>query len=125
MEKVVLRTLVGHYVSIEVSAAKAVELLNGLKSELGKGGEDVEDAKRMIEHFEVFHGVMVKKFKDYLTPKKSLNDLLQGKVLVDKIKLVKRGTGNYVIIVLDKNVGLSEVQEALKRLGYEYEIQRS
>lgn len=114
-------TILGGYTALEVDANKAPELLNKLRDVLGKGGEDVEDAIRMIQHFDTFYNVMQKKFKDFLTPKKNVSELLKGNVLVDKVKLIKKDNNKLVVIVFDRSISRETIKDALNNLGYEYD----
>lgn len=117
--KVRLSKTIGDYVAIEVPAEEAVNIINILCTGLGRGGEDVRDAIRMIEHFETFYDLMKRKFKEYLTPRKDVGDILKKRVLIDKIKLLKRNGNKFVEIVFDKSISLEEILEILKRNSIE------
>ncbi|MEM0026833.1 MAG: hypothetical protein QXT53_02305 [Ignisphaera sp.] len=119
--KIRVFTILGGYTALEIDANKAPELLNKLRDVLGKGGEDVEDTIRMIQHFDTFYNVMQKKFKDFLTPKKNVSELLKGNVLVDKIKLVKKDNSKTIVIVFDRSISREMIKNALNNLGYEYD----
>uniref|UniRef100_A0A7C5YZS5 Uncharacterized protein n=1 Tax=Ignisphaera aggregans TaxID=334771 RepID=A0A7C5YZS5_9CREN len=119
MIKILVGTIVGEYVAIEVKAEGAVELLNILRKTLNKGGNDVDDTIRMIQHFDVFYNIMHKKFKEYLTPRKDVGDLIKGNVLVDRIKLIKKDSEKYVVIVFDKSISKEKLLNILSSLGYE------
>jgi hypothetical protein len=119
MVKILVGTIVGEYVAIEVKAEGAVELLNILRKTLNKGGNDVDDTIRMIQHFDVFYNIMHKKFKEYLTPRKDVSDLIKGNVLVDRIKLIKKDSERYVVIVFDKSISKEKLLNILSSLGYE------
>lgn len=112
---------IGDYISIEVEADKAAKLIEMLRNGLGRGGEDVWDTLRMIQHFDTFHDLMRRKFKEYLTPRKDVGDILKKRVLIDKIKLIKRGNEKYVEIVLDKSISLNDVLNVLKSGSVEVE----
>jgi hypothetical protein len=113
--------LPGNYVAVEIEAEKSIELIRGLQKLLGKGGEDVDDAIRMIEHFNEFYSLMQRKFKDFLTPRKSISDLIKENVLVDKIKLSIKDGKKIVVIVFDKSITLPILETALTQLGYTVE----
>lgn len=121
-KKIIIGDIIGHYITLEASPEDAIKILKTLRQRLGKGREDVDDAIRMIEHFDVFYDVMRKKFKEYLTPRKNVSDVIKGEVLVDKIKLLKRGEMKSVIIVFDRNVNRESLLNILKDMGYEIEI---
>ncbi len=117
--KAKISQMIGQYISVTIDADGALKLLELLREKLNKGGEDLEDAKRMIKNFDAFYDFMRKKFKEYLTPKKNVSDLIKGTVLVDKIKLIKEGDQKLVTIVFDRNIPREPVEEALRELGYE------
>uniref|UniRef100_A0A7J2U0D9 Uncharacterized protein n=1 Tax=Ignisphaera aggregans TaxID=334771 RepID=A0A7J2U0D9_9CREN len=118
-QRVKLFTMLGDYVAIEVEAGTSIELLRKMQKALGKGGEDVEDSIRMVLHFDTFYSLIQRKFKDFLTPKKNISELLRGNVLVDKIKLIKKDDKKVVVIVFDKSLNRDLVEKALIELGYE------
>ncbi|MEM2626808.1 MAG: hypothetical protein QW775_00955, partial [Ignisphaera sp.] len=74
---------------------------------------------RMIEHFETFYDMMRRKFKEYLTPRKDIGDILKKRVLIDKIKLLKRDGNRFVEIIFDKSIGVEEVLNILKNNSIE------
>lgn len=119
MVKVSIGTVVGQYVAVEVRAEHAVDILTALRKALNKGGDDVNDAIRMIQHFDIFYNIMHRKFKEYLTPRKDVGDLIKGNVLIDRIKLVKKNSEKYVVIVFDKSVSKENLINILNNLGYE------
>lgn len=119
--KVRIFKTIGDYIAIEVEAQKAVNVIEVLRNGLGRGGEDVWDALRMIQHFDTFYDLMRRKFKEYLTPRKDVGDILKKRVLIDKIKLVKRDGNKFVEIVLDKSISLNEVLNILKSNDIEIE----
>uniref|UniRef100_A0A7C2ZP07 Uncharacterized protein n=1 Tax=Ignisphaera aggregans TaxID=334771 RepID=A0A7C2ZP07_9CREN len=119
--KVRLFKTIGDYVVIEVPAEAAAEIIEILQSSLGKGREDVKDALRMIEHFDTFYDLMKRKFKEYLTPKKDVGDILKKRVLIDKIKLIKQDSTKLVEIVLDRSIDLDTVSSILLENGIEVE----
>ncbi len=112
---------IGQYVTVTIDAEGAIKLLEALQEKLDKGGEDVNDAIRMIRNFDVFYDFMKKKFKEYLTPKKDVSDLIKGNVLVDKIKLIKEDDKKIVTIIFDRSVEKEPIVSTLKELGYEIE----
>ncbi len=120
-KKIIIGDIIGHYITLEVSPEDAIKILKTLRQRLGKGRDDVDDAIRMIEHFDVFYDVMKKKFKEYLTPRKNVSDVIKGDILVDKIKLLKKGDVKSVIIVFDKNVNKESLLNVLKDMGYDIE----
>ncbi|MCD6279097.1 MAG: hypothetical protein J7J11_05400 [Desulfurococcales archaeon] len=116
----ITKTLFG-YIKLEVDADNALKLLKYLRDVGGKNTNDVVDALRIIENFDVFYEMMKKKFKDYIAPRKSENDLIRGKVVIDKIKLTKNDVKK-VTIIFDKRVDEELITKALESLNIEYEL---
>ncbi|MEM0371084.1 MAG: hypothetical protein QXK54_03245 [Ignisphaera sp.] len=112
-KKVKVYKTIGDYVVLVMLAEDATEILNILQRSLNKGEEDVEDTIRMINYFDTFYNIMKKKFKEYLTPKKNVSDIIRKRVLIDKIKLIKTDGTRIVEVILDRSVSLDEVLEIL------------
>ena len=117
----ITRTLFG-YIRLETDANNAIKVLKYLRDVDGKNTDDVIDALRIIENFDVFYEMMKKKFKDYIAPRKSENDLIRGRVVIDKIKLAKNEVKR-VTIIFDKRVNEELIIKALKSLKIEYKLE--
>ena len=117
----ITRTLFG-YIRLETDADNAIKVLKYLRDVDGKNTDDVIDALRIIENFDVFYEMMKKKFKDYIAPRKSENDLIRGRVIIDKIKLTKDKVKR-VTIIFDKRVNEELIIKALKSLKIEYKLE--
>lgn len=120
--KVRIFKTIGDYVGLKIEAENAVAVINLLSKSLSKGGEDVRDSIRMIEHFDTFYDLMRRKFKDYLTPRKDIGDILKKRVLIDKIKLIKKDNERTVEIVFDKSIKLDDIKSVLVNNGIEVEV---
>ncbi|MCE4624771.1 MAG: hypothetical protein F7C35_02765 [Desulfurococcales archaeon] len=114
----------GKYKSVELSVEEAERLVKYVVDRLGMEPNDVNEFFRIVRNFDAFYDVMRKKFKDYLVPQKSMNDMILGRVIVDKVKLIKEGGKKKVIVVFDKRVPEDIIIEGLKELGYEVEVKR-
>jgi len=114
----------GKYKNVELPLEEAEKLLGLVVERLGFESSDVNEAYRIMRNFEVFYETQKKKFKDYLVPSKSMNDMILGRVIVDKIKLIKEGDRQKVVISFDRRVPLEVVVDALKELGYDVEIKQ-
>jgi len=121
-KKVVVEVDLGKYKSVRLPLEEAEKLLDIVTEKLGFESNDVNETYRILRNFEAFYETMKKKFKDYLVPSKSMNDMILGKVVVDKVKLIKEGDKKFVVIVFDRRVPLEVIEEALKELGYEVEV---
>ena len=113
-----------HYVYMDASLNEALKVLNELSEARGLT-EDLSDAIRILNNFNIFYNMMRRKFKEYLAPKKNEADLLLGKVIVDKLKLYRVMGENRVTIVFDKRFAIGDLINVLKRLGIKYEFSNS
>ncbi|MEM0024953.1 MAG: hypothetical protein QW036_03535 [Zestosphaera sp.] len=91
------------YVVIEGVLTDVYDVLEKIARELGST-EDIEDTLRILRNFDAHYSSLRKKFKEYITPRKSERDLLLGKVIVDKIKLRVENNQKIVTVVFDKRV---------------------
>ena len=114
----------GKYRHVTLPVDEARELLNIIAEKLGKRTNDIDEAQRYIANFDVFYEMTKKKFKDSLAPPKSVDDMIRGNIVVDRVILAKEGDKRIVTIVFDRRVPLDSIEEALKDLGYEVEINR-
>lgn len=114
----------GKYKSVELSPEEAEKLVRFIVDKLGIEPNDVNEFFRILRNFDAFYEMMKKKFKDYIVPAKSMNDMILGRVVVDKVKLIKEGGKRKVVVVFDKRVPEDIIVEGLKELGYEVEIKR-
>ncbi len=122
MAKIVVEVDFGKYKNVKLSLEEAEKLLSIVTRKLGFESNDVNEAYRILRNFDAFYETQKKKFKDYLVPSKSMNDMILGKVIVDKVKLLKEGDKEYVIISFDRRVPLEIVVSSLEELGYEVEV---
>lgn len=120
--RVVVEVDLGKYRNVELPVEDAERLLAAVTSKLGFESSDVDEAYRIMRNFDAFYETQKKKFKDYLAPSKSMNDMIMGKVIVDKVKLVREGARRIVVLSFDRRVPLEVVAEALREIGYEAEV---
>jgi hypothetical protein len=114
----------GRYKSVELTLEEAEKILSDISKQLGYESQDLEEAYRVLRNYDAFYDMARRKYKDYITPSKSLNDMIRGTVVVDRLKLVKEGDQRKVIITFDRRVKEELVVEALKKLGYDVEVKR-
>lgn len=100
-----------------LSKEKALELLSEIAKARGHT-RDLEEAMRIVRNFDEFYRISKKRFEEYLFPPKDARDALSGKVVVQKLRLIKNG-GDLVEIFFDKRVNPADVANFLKRVGYE------
>ena len=108
----------GKYKSVELDVDEAEKLVSYVVSKLGVEPSDVNEFFRILRNFDAFYDFMKKKFKDYIVPSKSMNDMILGYVVIDKVKLIKEGNKKRVVIVFDKRVPEDIIIEGLRNLGY-------
>jgi len=116
---IVVEVDLGKYRNVKLTVEEAEKLISTITSKLRFESNDVNEAYRILRNFDVFYETQKKKFKDYLVPSKSMNDMILGKVIVDKIKLLKEGGRNLVVISFDRRVPLDVIIDSLRELGYD------
>ena len=122
--RVVVEVDMGKYKSVNLEHGEAEKLLSTIIEELGYESTDAAETFRIIRNFDTFYETMKKKFKDYLAPSKSLDDMIRGTVIVDRVKLLREGDEKRVVIVFDRRISEETLAKALKKLGYEVEVKR-
>jgi hypothetical protein len=124
MPLVTLEVDMGKYKSVTVPLEVAEKLIMEVSKRLNVGSKDVMEALRIVRNFDEFYEFQEKKFKDYLVPDKDISDMIRGAVVVDSLKLIKRGDVKEVLVMFDRRVSEEVIAEALKDLGYEVNIRR-
>lgn len=114
----------GKYKSVELTLEEAEKLLMDISRQLGYESQDLEETYRVLRNFDSFYDMARKKYKDYIVPSKSLNDMIRGTVIVDKLKLIKEGETRKIVITFDRRVKEDVIVDALKRMGYEVEVKK-
>lgn len=109
------------YVYLEGSPEDLINVIEHFRTELGRDTEDVRDTLRILRNFDIFYDMMKRKFKDFISPRKSESDLIKGVVVIDKVKL-SRDNGRKAVIVFDKRVDEETILEVVKSLGYTAEV---
>lgn len=122
--EVIVEIDLGRYKTVELELDDAEKLLRKITELLGFESQDVNEAFRIMRNFDAFYEMARKKFKDYIVPSKSMNDMILGRVIVDKVKLVKEGDKRIVGIVFDRRIGEDVIIKALEAMGYKARIKR-
>ncbi len=118
MEKAIeIKVDLGKYKYVDLELDKAINLIEKIIEEKGET-IDLSETLRFLKNFDEFYNYMKKKFKDFLTPPKSSEDLLLGRVVVDKVKLYVSNDTKRVVIVFDRRVDLDFIKKMLQDLGY-------
>lgn len=97
---------------VEGPAAEVAEVLRRVSSESGLT-EDVKDTLRILSNFDAFYGMLKRKFKEYIAPKRSERDLISGRVLVDKVKLYVEEGVKKAAVIFDKRVTYDKIVKHL------------
>ena len=122
--KVIVEVDFGRYRSIDLRVDEAEEFLERLVSKLGFESNDVNETFRIIRNFDAFYETMKKKFKDHLAPSKSMNDMIRGTVIVDRVKLYKDRGENRIVVILDRRVPEDVIVDVLRDMGFEVEVKK-
>ncbi len=117
-KETVIEETLGGYKVLELPLEDAISFINEISELLGIKGTDIEETLRIMRNFDVFYSLQQRKMKDFLSIQKSINDMLKGRVVVDKIKLVKKNNTKEVMLVLDRRVSKEAVVKALENIGY-------
>ncbi len=121
MAKIVVEVDFGKYKNVRLPVDEAEKLIGIVTKKLGFESNDVNETYRILRNFDAFYETQKKKFKDYLVPSKSMNDMILGKVIIDKVKLIREDR-DYVVLSFDRRVPLEVIVDALRELGYEVEV---
>jgi uridine kinase len=113
------------YIYLDASVDEAVKLLEGIRKELNANSEDLNDTLRILANFQAFYQMIKKRFKEFITPRKSESDLIYGRVVIEKIKLYREGGQNRVTIVFDKRFRKEDLVRVLNVLGIDYSIEEA
>jgi len=96
---------------------EALELLRCLGETAGTS-KDLEESIRIIKSFDEFYKILKRKFEEYITPPKDHREVVMGKSIVHKIKLVMKNSDKYVELVLDRRMNIEYLKLCLTRLGF-------
>jgi len=121
LAKIVVEVDFGKYKNVKLPVDEAEKLIGIITKKLGFESNDVNETYRILRNFDAFYETQKKKFKDYLVPSKSMNDMILGKVIIDKVKLIREDK-DYVVLSFDRRVPLEVIVDALRELGYEVEV---
>ncbi len=120
--KLDLKVLLGNYKYVELHLADALKLLGMLEEKFPNKIKDISEVRRIIENFDVFYDIAKRKFKDYILIPHEPSDMLLGRVLFDKVKLIRTSNAKKIGLFFDKNIKLKDIVEALKSLGFEVNV---
>jgi len=123
--KLNLKVLLGNYKYVELHLTDALNLLGMLEKKFPDKIKDISEVQRIIENFDVFYDIAKRKFKDYILIPHEPSDMLRGRVLFDKVKLIKTSDAKKIGLFFDKNIKLKDIIEMLNSLGFEVNVVES
>ena len=123
MKKVKILVDGGKYKWVELPKDEALELLEKIEGKLGRSPRDLQETMRYLRHFDEFYHDMKKRFKDFIAPPHSLDDMIRGIVVVDKVALKKEDGEEVATIVFDRRISVDLLKELLSEMGYEVEVE--
>ena len=104
------------YPCIDLDLDSAKKILHIIVDLLGHVTSDIQDTLRIIENFDESYRYAVKRFKEFLVPAKNESDLIKGRVVIDRVKLVRTSSEKRVMIVFDRRIKKEILEEALSLL---------
>ncbi len=102
---------------IRLRTDDAVKLIEQAYS-MGRRSRDLEETMRILKNFDEFYKLQVRKNKSFLTPPKDLKEELEGKVLIDKVRLEEKNGEKLITILFDKRVKRDFVKKLLEGVGF-------
>ena len=103
---------------ITITNENAIELLECIIEKHGMT-RDLEEALRIVNNFDEYYRILRKKFEDYISPPKNQRDVIEGRVIVHKLKLFIENNEKKIEIVFDRRVNLELLKTCLEEIGYE------
>ncbi len=103
---------------ITITSENAIELLECIIEKHGVT-RDLEEALRIMNNFDEYYRILRKKFEDYISPPKNQRDVIEGRVIVHKLKLFTENNEKKIEIVFDRRVNLELLKTCLEEIGYE------
>ncbi|MEM2077645.1 MAG: hypothetical protein QXH45_00025 [Thermosphaera sp.] len=95
----------------------ALRLLTAIKEARGST-RDLTEAVRIVASFDEYYSYSRRKFEDYIFLPKDPRESLEGRTVLQKLRLMRNG-GESVEIVFDRRMDLNAIVEALKTIGFE------
>lgn len=102
---------------VTLSRDDALRLLTAIKDVKGST-RDLSEAYRIVASFEEYYSYSRRRFEDYIFVPKDPRESLEGRTIIQKLRLLRNG-GDNVEIVFDRRVELNTIIEALKTIGFE------
>lgn len=117
-----LKILIGNYKYIELPITKMPDFLEILSRKFPDKFKDISEVERIVKNYDVLYDIAKRKFKDYIIVPHEPSDMLRGRVLFDKVKLIKDNHDRKIGLIFDKSIKLKDIMEALNSLGFEVNV---
>jgi hypothetical protein len=109
---------------ITLPLIQAASLLDCIVEKHGST-RDTEEAKRIIASFDDYYAYARRKFHDYLSLPKDPGDSIRGRVVLQKLRLIREGESRSVELVFDRRFSIDLLREcAAKVTGEEVIVER-
>lgn len=106
------------YTVVEASLDIALRMLRYIKESSGvEPSADLNDSIRILENFDEYYSIMNRKFREYIIPQKSESDFIKGRVVVDKIKLIKKDQDNKMVLIqFDRRIERDFIERVINNI---------
>ncbi len=106
------------YTVVEAPLDIALRILKYIKERSGmEPSVDLNDSIRILENFDEYYSIMNRKFREYIIPQKSESDFIKGRVVVDKIKLIKKDQDNKMVLIqFDRRIERDFIERVINNI---------
>jgi len=108
---------IAKYLHVKLDREKALEFIDSIISKHGIT-RDLEETRRVIENFDEFYSIARRKSDGYLIIQKDSGDVVRGRVVVHKIRLIIEGNVKTVELIIDRRVSRELIESCLREIGF-------
>lgn len=108
---------IAKYLHVKLDREKALEFIDSIISKHGIT-RDLEETRRVIENFDEFYSIARRKSDGYLIIQKDSGDVVRGRVVVHKIRLIIEGNVKTVELIIDRRVPRELIETCLREIGF-------
>lgn len=108
---------IAKYLHVKLDREKALEFIDSIISKHGIT-RDLEETRRIIENFDEFYSIARRKSDGYLIIQKDSGDVVRGRVVVHKIRLIIEGNVKTVELIIDRRVSRELIESCLREIGF-------
>lgn len=102
---------------ITLELKDASKLIECLESE-GYVSVDLLETKTILKSFDEYLRLAKRRFQDYIVPNRDPREVVEGKCIVHKVKLLVKNDLKIAELVLDRRVDLDRIKGCLERIGF-------